>query len=66
MLWNDLGRTVDRVGNGYILYVLGILNGWIGDNGRRVVEFSTEKGLCVGKTYFEHKSLSKYTRVARG
>ena len=30
------------------------------DNGRRVVD------LCgVGNTYFEHKSLYKYTRVAR-
>ena len=25
-----------------------------------------ERGLCVGKTYFEHKNLHKYRRVARG
>ena len=36
------------------------------DNGRRVVEFCAERGLCVGKLYFKHKSLHKYTRVARG
>ena len=23
-------------------------------------------GLCMGDTYFKHKSLHKYTRVARG
>ena len=33
------------------------------DNGRRVVEFYAERGLCVGNTYF---SLQKYIRVARG
>ena len=27
------------------------------NNGRRVVEFRLERGLCVGNTYFEHKSL---------
>ena len=26
------------------------------DNGRRVVELFGERGLCVGNTYFEHKS----------
>ena len=36
------------------------------DNGRRVVEFCTERELCMGKTYFRHKSLHKYTRLARG
>ena len=80
--WDDMDRTVDRVGNGYILCVLGDLNGKVeymvranltgafrvpGDNekGRRVVEFCAERGLCVGNTYFEHKGLHKYTRVAR-
>ena len=24
------------------------------DNGRRVVEVSAERGLCLGNTYFEH------------
>ena len=32
-------------------------------NGRRVVEFCAERGV---NTYFEHKNLHKYTRVARG
>ena len=36
------------------------------ENGRRVVEFCAERGLCVGNTYFEHKNLHNYTRVARG
>ena len=35
------------------------------DEERRVMEFYAERGLCVGNTYFEHKSLHKYTRVAR-
>ena len=35
-------------------------------NGRRVVEFWEEKGLCVSNTYFKHRSMHKYTRVARG
>ena len=35
-------------------------------NGRRVVEFCGERGLCVSNTYLEHKNLHKYTRVARG
>ena len=30
------------------------------DNGRRVVESCAERGLCVGSTYFEYKSLHKY------
>ena len=32
--WSDLERIVNRVGNGYILCVLGDLNGWIGDRMR--------------------------------
>ena len=36
------------------------------DSERRVVEFCTERRLCVGNTYFKHKSWLKYTRVARG
>ena len=35
-------------------------------NGRRVVEYCAERGLCVGNTYFKHRSLHKYTRVAKG
>ena len=29
--WNDIDRTMGRVGNGYRLCVLGDLNGWIED-----------------------------------
>ena len=36
------------------------------DNGRRVVKFSAERGLCVGNTYFKHMSLHKYSRVTKG
>ena len=36
------------------------------DNGIRVVELCAERGLCVGNTYFKHRSLHKYTRVSRG
>ena len=32
----------------------------------RVIDLSAEKGLCLGNTYFEHKSLYRYTRLARG
>ena len=62
--WNDMERIVDRVGNGYWLCVVEDLNGWVEDK-VRVVDFYAEKGLCVGDTYFEHKSLHN-TRVARG
>ena len=59
-----MDRTLDSVGNGYRLCILGYLNGWVGDrvrtgitgafgvpgenkNGRRMVEFCAERGLCV-------------------
>ena len=71
---------MDKVGNLYTLCMLGDLDRWIGDrvragvtgafgvlgeneNWRGGVEFCAERGLLV--TYFEHKSLHKYTRVAR-
>ena len=54
---------MNRIGNGYRLFVLGVLNGVIGDmvrvgitgafgvpgenNGRRVIDFCNERGLCV-------------------
>ena len=28
------------------------------ENGRRVVKFCAERGLCVGNTYFEHKGVN--------
>ena len=70
IFWNDLDRVVG------IGCILAYLNGGIGDgvsrhnwcfwSSRRVVEFCVERGLCVGITYFEHRSLHKYARVARG
>ena len=33
---------------------------------KRVVKICAERGLCVGNTYFKHRSLRKYTRVAMG
>ena len=35
------------------------------DNGRRL-EFGEERGICVGNTYFKHRSLHKYIKMARG
>ena len=76
-----MDRTLDSEGNAYRLCIQGDLNGWIGDriragitgafgvleeNDKRVKEFCAERGLCVGNIYFKHRSLRKYTRVARG
>ena len=36
--WNDLDRVVDKVGNGYRLYLLD-LNGWVGERVRVVGAF---------------------------
>ena len=30
------------------------------------MDLCSERGLCIGGTYFEHRNLHKYTRVARG
>ena len=30
------------------------------------MDLCSERGLCIGDTYFEHMSLHKYTRVGRG
>ena len=35
------------------------------NNGRRVVEFCAEKGMHVSNRYFKHRSLRKYTKMAR-
>ena len=32
--WNDMDRTLHSVGNGYRLYILGDLNGWVKDRTR--------------------------------
>ena len=32
--WDDMDRTLDSVGNGYRLCILGDLNGWVGDGTR--------------------------------
>ena len=66
--WSDMDTTLNNVGNGYRLCILGDLNGWIRDrtrvsitcacgvlgeydNGRRVVEFCAERGLCVSNRF---------------
>ena len=36
------------------------------DEGRRVVEFCEESGLCVGNAYFKYISVHKYAKVAKG
>ena len=74
-----MDRTLDSVGNGYRLCILGDINGWKGvgitgafgvqgenDNGRRVGEFCAERVPNVGNRYFKYKNLNKYTKVARG
>ena len=38
----------------------------VNNNGKRVVEFCAERGLCVANTYFKHRSFYKYTRVPNG
>ena len=49
---NDMNRTLDGVANGYRLCILGDLNGWIGG-----------RGLCVGNTYFFHRSTQEWRGV---
>ena len=80
-----MNRTLDNIGNGYRLCILGDLNGLIGDgtraditgafqvpgkndNGRRVVEFCTERGLCVGNAYIlrEDRYIEGYLGLFRG
>ena len=67
-LWNYLDRILDRLCilgdlNGWIgdRVKAGITSvfGVQGENynGRRVVEFCAERGLCVSNTCFEHRSL---------
>ena len=69
--WKDMDRIMDRVKNGYILCVLGDLNGQFGDKVRAGITGAlrypgeNERGLCVANTYFEQKNLHKYTRVAK-
>ena len=36
------------------------------ENGRRVIDFCVERGMCVCNTFFDHKSVHKYTRVGTG
>ena len=63
--WNDMDKFLDRVENEYRLCILGWIGdrtragitGAFGvpgenENGRRVVEFCAEMGLCVGDTVF--------------
>ena len=80
--WNDMNRTLDNVGNGYRLCILGDLNGWIRDMTRagitvafgvpgendngRRVVEFCTKGNCVWVTHFKHINLHMYTRVESG
>src|SRR5678815_5878337 len=33
------------------------------ENGRKVIDFCEERGMCVSNTFFKHKSIHKYTRA---
>ena len=72
-----MDSTLDRVGNGHRLYILGELNGWIGDRTRAGItgafgvpgEIDNGSRLvefCAERglcnAYFKHRSLHKYTR----
>jgi hypothetical protein len=37
----------------------------VNENGRRVIDFCGENGMCVCNTFFDHKSVHKYTRVGK-
>ena len=77
--WNDMARTLDSIGNEYRLCILNgwigdrtraCIIGAFGvpgenDNGRKVVKFYAERGMCMGNLHFKHRSLHKYTTVAR-
>ena len=74
MVKKEIDRTLDSVGNGYRLCILGDLNGWIGDRTRAGITDAlgvpgeNDNGRrvdCVSNTHFKHISLHKYTRVAR-
>ena len=63
-------RPVYFWGNMHI-FCLRDITGWFGvlgenDNRRRVIDICAERGLYVSNTYFEPKSLYKYTRATRG
>ena len=40
--WNDMDKTLDNIGNGYRLCILGDLNGWIGDRTRTGITHASE------------------------
>ena len=50
--WNDIDRVVNRADNGCYVWVWSYGKN---DNGRRVIDFCAERGLCVSNTYFKHK-----------
>ena len=35
----------------------------VNGNGGRMINFCVDRGICVSNTFFEHKSVHKYTRV---
>ena len=78
----EMDRTLDSVWNGYRLCILRDINGWIGDRTRAGITGAFEvpgddsngirawspaqKRDSVWVTYFKHRSVHKYTRVAEG
>ena len=63
-IWRDLNRWIGDNTRANITDAFGVPGE--NDNSGRVVDFCAEKGLCVGNTYFKHRSLHKYTIVAMG
>ena len=77
--WNGVDRILDRVSNGYIACILEDLNEWIGDrarggitgafgvpgenDGRRLVEFCAERGVCVWVTQALSIGVSVSTQI---
>ena len=75
--WNDMDRTVNRVGNGYRLCVLEDLNGWIGDRvragitGAFGVPRENDNGrrkveFCVESVWVTHTSNTKICISTQG
>ena len=74
-----LQEAVGRVAQGDLLIVMGDMNARVGDevlgrhgeevcneNGRRLLQFSSEHNLWISNTWFPHKGIHKYTWECRG
>ena len=73
--WNDMNRTLDSIGNGYRLCILGDLNGWIEDRteagitGAFGVPGEKDNGRVLHFVWVTHilsTSLHNYTRTSAG